>query len=114
MFTRLVPALGALSLPRFRPVFLSTRGPKVRCSVKGCRSKETLCVSSEHCLFICGTHLASAPDRLKGRLDRALYRSGQVQAMWKDDELFDRAVAAGKYLSLCSLYKTAHDAVERA
>jgi len=85
-----------------------------KCAVKGCHSKDMLCVSAEDSLFVCTSHVTSASKHVVTRLQHTLCRARAVQALWEDEERFDRAVQSGKYLKLCSVLGSARDAVDRA
>ena len=90
-------------------------GPeKHKCGAKGCYSQAVFCASSSDHFFLCSSHEARVPDEVLRRLQHRLVRARTIREIWENEEYFDRAVQAGKYLSLCSLFVRAADAVDQA
>lgn len=67
------------------------------------------------CLEVmCEAHYALASPRALARRARREERLRALQQSWEDDAYFDRLVASGKYLKMCSTLSLASEAVERA
>jgi hypothetical protein len=63
---------------------------------------------------MCEAHYALASPMALARRARREARLRALQQSWEDDAYFDRLVASGKYLKMCSTLSAASEAAERA
>jgi hypothetical protein len=63
---------------------------------------------------MCEAHYALASPAALARRARREARLRALQQSWDDDAYFDRLVASGKYLKMCSTLSAASEAAERA
>ena len=63
---------------------------------------------------MCEEHYALASPTAQARRARREERLRSLQQCWNDDAYFDRLVASGKYLKMCSVLGLASENAERA
>jgi hypothetical protein len=63
---------------------------------------------------MCDQHYALASPNAVARRARSEERLKALQQCWDDDSYFDRLVASGKYLKMCSTLSLASDTADRA
>jgi hypothetical protein len=87
---------------------------QLRCCVPGCAHSAAR-VTVPGCVEImCEAHYALASPAAQARRARREDRLRTLQRIWNDDAYFDRLVASGKYLKLCSVLSFATENAERA
>jgi len=90
------------------------RSDQLRCCIPGCDHSPTP-VSLPECIEImCEEHYALASPAAQARRARREKRLRVLQQCWDDDSYFDRLVASGKYLKMCSMLSLASEKAERA
>ena len=87
---------------------------RLSCCVPGCTHSASRLKMPECIEVICEHHYALASPAALARRARAEARLLALQKYWDDGVHFDRAVASGKYLKLCSTLSFASEAAERA
>jgi hypothetical protein len=63
---------------------------------------------------VCERHWELASRVSRARMLRARARLERLEALWRDDDFFERTAAGGRYLKLCALVQYAADLVEVA
>jgi hypothetical protein len=87
---------------------------RLRCCVPGCAHSAAR-VSVPECVEVmCEAHYALASPAAQARRARREQRLRALQQIWNDDAYFDRVVASGKYLKMCSVLSLATENAERA
>jgi|SRR4030081_3578232 hypothetical protein len=84
------------------------------CCVPGCTHSASRLTMPECIEVICERHHALASPAALARRARTEARLKALQRCWDDDAYFDRLVASGKYLKMCSTLSFASEAAERA
>ena len=87
---------------------------RLSCCVPGCTHSASGLKMPECIEAICEHHYALASPPALARRARAEARLLALQKYWDDEAHFDRVVASGKYLKLCSTLSFASEAAERA
>lgn len=87
---------------------------RLTCCVPGCTHSATRLTMPECIEVICERHYALASPAALARRARTEARLKALQRCWDDDVYFDRLVASGKYLKMCSTLSFASEAAERA
>jgi hypothetical protein len=84
------------------------------CCVPGCEHSASRLTMPECIEVMCEEHYALASPAALSRRSRTEGRLEALRQRWDDDAYFDRLVASGKYLKLCSVLSLASEAAERA
>jgi hypothetical protein len=84
------------------------------CCVPGCTHSASRLTLPECVEVMCEAHYALASPQARARRARSEERLRAIQARFDDEAVFERAIAAGKYLKLCSVLSAASDKAERS
>jgi hypothetical protein len=87
---------------------------RLTCCVPGCTHSASRLKMPECIEVICEHHYTLASPATLARRARTEARLQTLQKCWDDDAYFERLVASGKYLKLCSTLSFASEAAERA
>jgi hypothetical protein len=87
---------------------------RLSCCVPGCAHSASRAVLSECVEVMCEAHYALASPAALARRARSEERLRSLQQRWNDDGYFDRLVASGKYLKMCTVLSLASENAERA
>jgi hypothetical protein len=87
---------------------------QLRCCVPGCAHSAARVTLPECVEAMCEAHYALASPAAQARRARREDRLRALQQIWDDDAYFDRLVASGKYLKMCSVLSLAAENAEQA
>lgn len=87
---------------------------QLSCCVPGCVHRAARVGLPECTELMCEAHYALASPSAQARRARREERLRSLQQCWNDDAYFDRLVASGKYLKMCSVLSLASENAERS
>jgi hypothetical protein len=87
---------------------------RLSCCVPGCVHSASRLAVPDCVEVMCEEHYALASPASLARRARSEERLRSLQQCWNDEAYFDRLVASGKYLKMCSVLSLASENAERA